>query len=209
MAGVHLHDQVTGPPSYHVNEASSDIRGCLVVCQVELPGLLTICHMTGNVYRLWAPHVQAATTQARKGLEAMARTAVEADPRLIAFILPSIPESVQIARLHVRTALGSHGLADYAEDAEIITSELVTNAVQHVRGDGAETIGVTLARTTNPLTVTVIVSDSSADGPVLRDTPAGSERGRGLKIVEALSAHWGWRQEEGGKAIFAVLARET
>jgi len=139
----------------------------------------------------------------------MAKTAVEVDPRLIAFVLPNIPESVRIARLHVRTALGFHRLADYVQDAEIITSELVTNAVQHVRGDNAKTIGVTLARATNPPTVTVIVSDSSSDGPVLRDTSAGSEQGRGLKIVEALSAHWGWRQEEGGKVVFAVLARET
>jgi anti-sigma regulatory factor (Ser/Thr protein kinase) len=75
----------------------------------------------------------------------MARTAVEVDPRLIAFVLPSIPESVRIARLHVRTALGFHGLTDYADDAEIVTSELVTNAVQHVRGDVTETIGVTHA----------------------------------------------------------------
>ena len=139
----------------------------------------------------------------------MARTAVEVDPQLIAFVLPSIPESVRIARLHVRAALGFHGLADYAEDAEIITSELVTNAVQHVRGDGTETIGVTLARGWSAATVTVVVSDSSSDGPVLRDTPAGSERGRGLQIVEALSAHWGWRREGGGKAVFAVLAREA
>ena len=138
----------------------------------------------------------------------MARTAIEVDPRLIAFILPSIPESVRIARLHVRTALSLHALADYAEDAEIITSELVANAVQHVRDGGAEMIGVTLARSSNPPTVTVVVSDSSSDGPVPRDPSAGSERGRGLQIVEALSAHWGWRQEEDGKAVFAVLARE-
>jgi anti-sigma regulatory factor (Ser/Thr protein kinase) len=56
---------------------------------------------------------------------------------------------VPIARLHVRTALGFHGLAGYGEDAEIITSELVTNAVQHA-GGGGETIRVTLARTWNP-----------------------------------------------------------
>ena len=68
----------------------------------------------------------------------MTRTAVEVDPPLIAFVVPSIPESVRIARLHVLTALGYHGLSDYAEDAEIITSELVTNAVQHVHGDGTE-----------------------------------------------------------------------
>jgi hypothetical protein len=57
--------------------------------------------------------------------------------------------------------------------------------------------------------VTIIVSDSSPDGPVLRDTPPGSERGRGLQIVEALSAHWGWYREDNGKATFAVLAREA
>ena len=58
----------------------------------------------------------------------MARTAAEADPRLIAFALPGIPESVPVARWHVRAALDSHGLGEYADDAEIITSELVTNA---------------------------------------------------------------------------------
>jgi hypothetical protein len=57
--------------------------------------------------------------------------------------------------------------------------------------------------------VTIIVSDSSPDGPVLRDIPPGSEQGRGLRIVEALSAYWGWRQEGSGKAVFAVLAREA
>ena len=139
----------------------------------------------------------------------MVRTAVEVDPRLIAFVLPSIPESVRIARLHIRAALGFHGLIDYLEDAEIVTSELVTNAVQHACGDSDETIGVTLARAWNPPTVTVVVSDSSPDGPVLRDTPAGSEQGRGLQIVEALSAYWGWREEEGGKAVFAVLTRDA
>ena len=57
--------------------------------------------------------------------------------------------------------------------------------------------------------MTIIVSDSSPDGPVLRDTPPGSEQGRGLQIVQALSAHWGWRPEGSGKAVFAVLAREA
>ncbi len=139
----------------------------------------------------------------------MAGTAVEIDPRLITFVFPSIPESVRMARFHVRAALGFHGLADYAEDAEIITSELVANAVRHVCDNGAQTIGVTLAHTGSPATVTVIVSDSSSDGPARRDAPPGSEQGRGLQIVEALSAHWGWRPEHGGKAVFAVLAREA
>ena len=139
----------------------------------------------------------------------MARTAVEVDPRLIAFVLPSSPESVRTARFHVRAALGFHGLGDYAEDAVIITSELVTNAVQHVRSDGTETIGVTLARAWNPPAVTVVVSDSSPDGPRRCDPPADGEQGRGLQIVEALSAHWGWHPPAGGKAVFAVLAQKA
>src|SRR5579859_1387053 len=121
----------------------------------------------------------------------MASTAVEIDPRLITFVFPSTPESVRMARFHVRAALAFHELDMYADDAAIVTSELVSNAVQHVSDDGGKMIGVTLARAGSPVAVTVVVSDSSPEGPVKRDTPAGSERGRGLQIVEALSAHWG------------------
>ena len=139
----------------------------------------------------------------------MANTAVESGPRLIAFVLPSIPESVPIARLHVRVALGFHGLGEYANDVETITSELVTNAVRHVCDYGTQTIGIALARAWNPAAVTVSVSDSSPEGPIRRDTSTDSEQGRGLQIVEALSAHWGWHQKDGGKAVFATLAWEA
>ena len=139
----------------------------------------------------------------------MSTTATQADQRLIALALLSSPESVPMARRQVRAALSMHGLGEYADDAEIITSELVTNAVQHACDNGAKTIGVTLTHAGTPAAVTVVVSDSSPRGLIKRETSAGSERGRGLQIVEALSAHWGWRQEDGGKAVFAVLAREA
>jgi anti-sigma regulatory factor (Ser/Thr protein kinase) len=139
----------------------------------------------------------------------MARTSTEASPRLIALALPGIPESVPVARWRVRAALSSCGLGEYADDAEIITSELVTNAVQHACDNGAKTIGVTLTHAGSPAAVTVVVSDSSPRGLIKCDTPPGSEQGRGLQIVQALSAHWGWRQEDGGKAVFAVLARQA
>ena len=95
----------------------------------------------------------------------MARTAVEVDPQLIAFMLPSIPESVPIARFHIRAALSFHQLDEYADDAAIITSELVTNAIQHACGDGTETVGVTLRGSRNPEAVTVVVTDSSTRRP--------------------------------------------
>jgi anti-sigma regulatory factor (Ser/Thr protein kinase) len=139
----------------------------------------------------------------------MARTAAEASSQLIALALPGTPESVPAARRHVRYALGLHGLGEFAQDAAIITSELVANAVQHACGNGTATIGVTLTWAGSPAAVTVVVSDSSPQGPVRRDALPGSEQGQGLQIVEALSARWGWRYEDGGKTVFAVLAREV
>ena len=138
----------------------------------------------------------------------MASTAVESGPRLIAFVLPSIPESVPVARFHVRAALGFHGLDDYANDIETITSELVPTRSARPRRRHRDDRNNTRS-SGSPAAVTFIVSDSSPEGPIRRDTPADSEQGRGLQIVEALSAHWGWRQQDGGKAIFATLAREA
>jgi serine/threonine-protein kinase RsbW len=139
----------------------------------------------------------------------MATTTVEVDPQLIAFMLPSIPESVPIARFHIRAALSFHQLGEYADDAAIITSELVTNAIQHACGDDTATVRVTLLRVRNPEAVTVVVADCSREGPVTRAAPDGSERGRGLRIVEELSDCWGWNPEDGGKAVYAVLAKQA
>jgi hypothetical protein len=52
----------------------------------------------------------------------LSRTAVEVGPRLTAFVLPGIPESVPVARSRVGAALGFHHLNQYASDAAIITS---------------------------------------------------------------------------------------
>jgi anti-sigma regulatory factor (Ser/Thr protein kinase) len=139
----------------------------------------------------------------------MTRTAAEPGLQLGAFVLPSIPASVRIARCHVRAALGLHGLAEYAEDAEVITSELVTNALQHVRSDNAEIIRITLIRTWEPTGIAVIVADSSPQGPARPNLAADNERGRGLQIVDALSAHWGWCEQADGKAVFAVLTQKA
>lgn len=138
----------------------------------------------------------------------MSETAVALDQRMIQFVLPSIPESVRIARFHVRAALSFHRLGEYADDVEIITSELVTNAIQHVAEDPAVMIGVTVARVWWPAAVAIIVADSSPRGPAIRETSWASEHGRGLQIVKALSVHWGWQRYPGGKVIFAMIARE-
>jgi anti-sigma regulatory factor (Ser/Thr protein kinase) len=138
----------------------------------------------------------------------MSETAVALDEQIIQFVLPSIPESVPIARFHVRAALGFHHLGEYSDDTVLITSELVTNAIRHAGEDPALTIGVTIARLSDPAAVAVLVSDSSPDGPIIRQASGTSERGRGLQVVEALSVCWGWHPEPGGKVIYALIATE-
>jgi hypothetical protein len=105
-------------------------------------------------------------------------------------------------------ALAYHGLGEYSDDAAVIASELVSNAVQHAGMDSAEVITVTLMRVCKPDAVAIAVGDSSPHPPVLRETTADSERGRGLQVVDALAVHWGWNPDDGGKEVFAVLARE-
>jgi anti-sigma regulatory factor (Ser/Thr protein kinase) len=125
---------------------------------------------------------------------------------LIAFTLPSTPYSVQMARFYVQAALSYHDLDDYAEDAEAVTSELVTNAIEH---SGAQRVGLQVMRLAGPGAVVVIVTDPSPHPPVKRDPSEDAEHGRGLNIVEALTVRWGWRPEDPGKAVYAILAREV
>ena len=126
---------------------------------------------------------------------------------LISFTMPGTPYSVQMARFYVRTALSYHNLGQYAEDAETVTSELVSNAVMHAT---AQSFGLDLLRLTDDSgAVAVMVTDPCPLPPVKRAPTAGAEHGRGLLVVEALSARWGWSPQDPGKSVFAILARES
>ncbi len=133
----------------------------------------------------------------------MATAATDATP-LVAFTLPGTPYSVQMARFYVRSALSYHNLGGYAEDAETVTSELVTNAIAHA---GAKAVGLELTCLAGGETLAIVVTDPCPEPPVRSDLTEGIEHGRGLNIVEALSTQWGWRRHELGKAVYAILTR--
>lgn len=134
--------------------------------------------------------------------------AIETDI-MITLVLASDHGQIGMTRCLVRAALEYRGLGHYATDAEAIASELVTNAIQHASSTGpADKIGVTLMRVWDGDAISVVVTDPSPIPPVKRETTIGSERGRGIQIVEALSSHWGWNHEQSGKAVYAILAKE-
>lgn len=144
-------------------------------------------------------------TQARREHKTMAIATMQT-ASLVAFTLPSSPYSVQMARFYVRAALSYHDLGDYADDAQTITSELVTNAVTHA---DASAVGLELTWLEGVRSLVIVVTDPCPLPPVKCDPVDDAVHWRGLHLVEALSARWGWRPQDPGKAVFAILTRKA
>ncbi|HZT66750.1 MAG TPA: ATP-binding protein [Acidimicrobiales bacterium] len=96
---------------------------------------------------------------------------------------PPEPASVTKARLFVLEALSSH-TEDITDRAEVMVSELATNALRHTGTSFTVTVTVTVTH------IRVEVSDAGAGRPEKRSPSALETSGRGLQIVEALSDHW-------------------
>jgi anti-sigma regulatory factor (Ser/Thr protein kinase) len=123
--------------------------------------------------------------------------------------LPPAPESVKAGRDFARGALLDWGMAAQADTAELVVSELVTNALRHGIPSARRPVGdrgVRLRLLAQDPLVMCMVSDPGSEIPVLRESALASESGRGLRVVEACSVRWGWHLlDEGGKIVWALL----
>lgn len=116
------------------------------------------------------------------------------------------------ARDFTRQILGSWGLLMLAEDAAVIVSELVTNALCHGvhdmnwhDGPGHDRVELILFR--RPGEMVCAVTDPGAEAPVMAAPDLCAEAGRGLHVIEALAASWGWtRLDAHKKAVWAALS---
>ncbi|MEU0295788.1 ATP-binding protein, partial [Streptomyces microflavus] len=91
---------------------------------------------------------------------------------------------------------------ELSETAELLVSELVTNAVLHATG--SPSCRVTCARSASAFTVTVV--DQGGGLPVVRNGDLNATSGRGLLLVESLADDWGVRPLPYGKATYFVLS---
>jgi anti-sigma regulatory factor (Ser/Thr protein kinase) len=106
------------------------------------------------------------------------------------------------ARYWVRRELRAWGLGGLIDTAELVVSELVSNAVQH---GGGESVALSLECSGGSACIRVWDPNGRAM-PALLPPDDDDERGRGLVLVDALSAHWGaYRLAAGGKVTFAEL----
>ncbi|MFJ9610426.1 ATP-binding protein [Kitasatospora sp. NPDC101176] len=116
--------------------------------------------------------------------------------------LPYAAESAAAARRLVRAKLTEWELPDLVDDALLIISELVANAV----GTGCQTHMVVAIRRPTDRTVRLLVSDGSASLPVRIDAGPDAESGRGLDLVHKLTnAKWGVQLWPRGKVVHADL----
>ncbi|HEY4851507.1 MAG TPA: ATP-binding protein [Streptosporangiaceae bacterium] len=101
--------------------------------------------------------------------------------------------AVPCARLHARQIVWEWGFRHLAEDAEILVSELLTNAVKASSSpDGAGVVVLRLLANRERLLIEVW--DHNPDDPQPRQADAESESGRGFSVIEALSSRWGFRR---------------
>lgn len=120
--------------------------------------------------------------------------------------LPHGPRSPKRARDLLRSQLAEWKIdGEVAFTAELLLSELVTNALLHARMPAGREIGVRVARYDEHLRVEV--ADANNSRPELRTATATDEHGRGLALVDALAQRWGCcpRRHGIGKATWAEL----
>ena len=131
--------------------------------------------------------------------------------------VPAEPVSVAAARRFVTELLTDPGCTcTLRDDAELMLSELVTNAVRHQRDGKIEITAVLRGRA-----LRVSVTDDSREVPVPRSGTAGAgpgtegagpgteaASGRGLLLIEKLATRWGWAPLAGGKTVwFEAMCR--
>lgn len=114
------------------------------------------------------------------------------------------PEAARAARDFTASTLREWQLDELSYEAALIASELVTNAIRH--GLGATDDGVELAWQRQAARVVCMVTDRSPRPPVLGHADQDSESGRGLQVVQAVAAAWGWMMLSAtSKAVWAAL----
>jgi anti-sigma regulatory factor (Ser/Thr protein kinase) len=110
------------------------------------------------------------------------------------------------ARAWTRQIVWEWGLADLADTAEIVVSELVTNSVN--ASTGLDRPFIRLILTLDRGDLVILVRDNHPGAPQARHPGADDESGRGLLLAQALSDWFGWYPLETGargKVVWAVL----
>lgn len=119
-------------------------------------------------------------------------------------ILPNTLMAPREARIAIARFLSKAQLSQLTDDAQLLASELVTNAVRHASGP------IDVRAYVRDGFLRLEVGDSCVDhAPQKRQADADDEGGRGMELVDKLSARWGWRNCGHVKVVWLDLPMPT
>ena len=200
-----------------LHEAAQDVARVAASRSAQLEDMIMDGRSTGSQHV--DGHPRLATSQTVPGHHRLPPVTVADAARFAPFAarwplrtfleLGALPGAVPCARLHAHNVLAEWRLTVFSESTGLLISELVTNAIQISRLADPDA-PVRLWLVSDRAQVVIFVWDASPLPPLPGDVGEDAESGRGLLIVQAVSARWGWDFPPGmgGKVVWAVAGPE-
>jgi anti-sigma regulatory factor (Ser/Thr protein kinase) len=118
--------------------------------------------------------------------------------------IPGRPEQVGLARAFVAQTFRAKRIQADSDAATLLTSEIVTNAIQHTKsgGDGG-TVTIVVIGVARGVLIEII-DDGSAGSPVVKGDLYAAE-GHGLFLVQHLATEWGYLKDSAGTTVWFHL----
>ncbi|GAA4068706.1 ATP-binding protein [Streptomyces shaanxiensis] len=138
----------------------------------------------------------------------MPETEPESEPWEYSLYIPNDVRAVTVSRRTLRLILTMHGLINLVDVAELLATELISNAVRHTKGPAA----LRVRWAAGVLRIGAWDADPEPPEPpgALEQLAELEEDGRGLALVRACADLWGWqplsRHGNRGKYVWCELA---
>ncbi|MFF4169494.1 SpoIIE family protein phosphatase [Streptomyces sp. NPDC001744] len=123
-------------------------------------------------------------------------------PRIHQYVHQADPQGLSDARAAVGRAVRDWGMAGLADDAELLTGELLVNVLLHTEGGAVLTLEVLPEPVRR---VRLSVQDRSSAWPRRRTPGEAATSGRGLLLLDALASRWGVEPRGEGKAVWCEI----
>ncbi|WP_329042530.1 SpoIIE family protein phosphatase [Streptomyces sp. NBC_00178] len=158
-------------------------------------------HLSDRLWERWGSGDDVALLVLRRSPDLGSPRA----PRLHQYIHQADPEGLSEARSIVRQALADWGLAVLADDAVLVTGELLVNVLLHTEGGAVLTLEVLPEPVRR---IRLSVQDRSSVWPRRRAPGETSTTGRGLLLLDAVAERWGIEPRGEGKAVWCEIGQQ-
>lgn len=155
-------------------------------------------HLSERLWERWGSGDDVALLVLRRSPDVGSSHA----PRLHQYIHQADPEGLSDARAIVRQALADWDMAEFADDAELVTGELLVNVLLHTEGGAVLTLEVLPEPVRR---IRLSVQDRSSAWPRRRTPGETSTSGRGLLLLDAVASRWGIEPRGEGKAVWCEI----